>query len=221
MKKHSQVTVIIIFTVLIFSFITGGTAYPQVTDIDGKTYQTVTIGKQVWMSENLNVERYRNGDPIPQVQDKEEWDKLTTGAWCYYDNDESNGTTYGKIYNWYAVNDSRGLAPEGWHVPSDEEWTQLTDFLGGAQTCGQKMKTTTGWDENFSGDNKSGFSALPGGYRTHDGYFSNKGRNALFWSTTEFSPERVWFRNVIGSIPDVYRPNYDKTFGLSIRCIKD
>lgn len=210
----------ILFFVIYFSLLFNN-SFSQVTDKDGNTYKTVKIGKQEWMAENLNVSHYRNGDEIPQVQDKEEWDKLTTGAWCYYENSSENGTTYGKIYNWYAVNDPRGLAPEGWHVPSDEEWTQLTDFLGGAENAGTKMKSTTGWDENFAGNNSSGFNALPGGYRTHDGYFSNKGRNALFWSSTEFNSQRVWFRNVIGSIPDVYRPNYDKEFGLYVRCIKD
>jgi len=193
----------------------------QVTDKDGNTYKTVTINKQIWMAENLNVEHYRNGDAIPQVQDKEEWDNLTTGAWCYYDNNSSNGTPYGKLYNWYAVNDPRGLAPDGWHVPSDEEWTKLIDFLGGSEVAGEKMKTTSGWIENGNGKNSSGFSAVPSGYRNHEGYFINMGKNALYWSTTEMNSENVWFRNVIGSIPDVYRPNYAKDFGLSIRCIKD
>ncbi len=218
MKRLSFISGILfigIFTIVFFA----GQSFSQVTDYDGNVYQTVKIGKQVWMSENLNVEHYRNGDAIPQVQDKEEWDNLTTGAWCYYDNDAGSGA--GKLYNWYAVNDPRGLAPEGWHIPSDAEWTVLTDFLGGAATCGPKLKSTTGWIENYSGDNSSGFNALPGGYRTHDGYFSNKGKNAIFWTTTEFNSELVWFRNVIGSIPDVYRPNYAKDFGLSVRCVKD
>lgn len=193
----------------------------QLTDIDGNTYNTIKIGNQTWMTRNLNVEHYRNGDPIPQVQDKEEWDALTTGAWCYYENQSENGTVFGKLYNWYAVNDSRGLAPDGWHIPSDDEWTQLINFLGGQEVAGEKMKTTSGWDEGGNGSNSSGFTAIPGGYRTHDGYFSNMGKNSLFWSTTEFNSERVWFRNVIGSIPDVYRPNYAKDFGLSVRCIKD
>ena len=193
----------------------------QVTDKDGNTYKTVTINKQIWMAENLNVEHYRNGDAIPQVQDKEEWDNLTTGAWCYYDNNSANGTPYGKLYNWYAVNDTRGLAPDGWHVPSDEEWTKLIDFLGGSEVAGEKMKTTNGWIENGNGKNSSGFSAVPSGYRNHEGYFINMGKNALFWSTTEMNSDNVWFRNIIGSIPDVYRPNYAKDFGLSIRCIKD
>lgn len=214
----------ILFALLIAAFIFSlnlNNSISQVTDKDGNTYKTVTIGKQIWMAENLNVEHYRNGDPIPQVQDKEEWDNCTTGAWCYYDNNSGNGAIYGKIYNYYAVADPRGLAPEGWHVPSDAEWNQLMEFLGTAEVAGEKMKTTSGWDEGGNGNNSSGFTAIPSGYRNHEGYYGNMGRNAVFWSTTEFNSTNVWFRNVIGSIPDVYRHNYAKNFGLSVRCIKD
>jgi uncharacterized protein (TIGR02145 family) len=214
----------VLFAFLIASFVLYlnlNNSISQVIDKDGNTYKTVTIGKQIWMAENLNVEHYRNGDAIPQVQDKEEWDALTTGAWCYYDNNSGNGTTYGKLYNWYAVNDPRGLTPDGWHVPTNDEWTKLTSFLGGVEVAGHEMKTTSGWDENGNGTNSSGFTAIPGGYRNHEGYFINIGRNALFWTSTEFNSTNVWFRNVIGSIPDVYAPNYAKDFGLSVRCIKD
>ncbi len=207
--------------ILIVLFSAMNTTFSQVTDKDGNVYKTVTIGNQVWMAENLNVTQYRNGDPIPEVQDKEEWDNLTTGAWCWYENNSANGTTYGRLYNWFAVNDPRGLAPEGWHIPSSDEWNKLTDNFGGAETAGAKLKTTSGWDNGGNGDNKSGFSAIPGGYRTHDGYFSNMGRNALFWTSTEFNTTNAWFRNVIGSITDVYAPNYGKDFGLSVRCVKD
>lgn len=212
------------FTVLLIvavNLLGSGLSYSQVTDKDGNTYKTIKIGNQEWMAENLNVEHYSNGEEIPQVQDKEEWDNLTTGAWCYYENNSENGTTYGKIYNWYAVNDPRGLAPEGWHVATDEDWTKLTDFLGGAMTAGHKLKNTSGWLEDYAGDNSSGFTAIPGGYRTHDGYFGNIGKNAVFWTATEFSADLAWFRNVIGKIKDVYRPTYGKDFGLSVRCIKD
>jgi uncharacterized protein (TIGR02145 family) len=219
--NQTHKTLFAILMVVIIIFFNFQNSFSQVTDKDGNSYKTIKISKQEWIAENLKVEHYRNGDEIPQVQDKEEWDNLTTGAWCYYENTTENGTTYGKLYNWYAVNDPRGLAPEGWHVSTDEEWTQLTDFLGGAETAGTKLKSTSGWDEDFGGNNSSGFTALPGGYRTHDGYFSNKGKNAVFWTSTELNTERVWFRNVIGSIPDVYRPNYDKNFGLYIRCVKD
>jgi uncharacterized protein (TIGR02145 family) len=220
MNKVKKVLFAILTIVIVISFCSGN-SLAQVTDKDGNTYKTIKISKQEWMAENLKVEHYRNGDEIPQVQDKEEWDNLTTGAWCYYDNKSENGTTYGKLYNWYAINDPRGFAPDGWHIPTDEEWTTLTDFLGGLDVAGTKMKTSFGWDEDFGGNNNSGFSALPGGYRMHEGYFSNKGINAIFWTSTEYNSEQSWFRNVIGSIPDVYRPHYGKDFGLSVRCVKD
>ncbi len=196
-------------------------SFSQVSDISGNSYKVIKIGNQEWTTENLNVEQYRNGDPIPQVQDKDEWENLTTGAWCYFENKSENGSTYGKLYNGYAITDSRGIAPVGWHIPGDEEWTKLTDFLGGEQIAGEKMKSKSGWDENGNGTNNSGFSGLPGGYRNHNGYFLNFGKNGLFWTSTEFSSGNLWFRNLIGSIPDVYRPNYDKAFGLSVRCVKD
>ena len=157
MKKVSLVLTIVVLTVILFS--TSGYA------------QTVTIGSQVWTSKNLDVATYRNGDVIPQVQDPNAWENLTTGAWCYYDNDASNGTKYGKLYNWYAVNDPRGLAPKGYHIPSDAEWTQLSDYLGGESEAGTKMKSTSGWVENGNGTNSSGFSGLPGGYRDYNGAF--------------------------------------------------
>jgi uncharacterized protein (TIGR02145 family) len=123
-----------------------------VTDIDGNSYNLVEIDTQLWISKNLNVSKYRNGDEIPQVQDASEWAALTTGAWCYYENKEENGTTYGKLYNWYAVNDPRGLAPEGFHIPSDEEWNDLIENLGGENVAGGKMKEKgkVHWDEPVS-----------------------------------------------------------------------
>jgi uncharacterized protein (TIGR02145 family) len=132
MKKNNLILTIVVLTTIIFS--TSGYA------------QTVTIGKQVWTSKNLNVATYRNGDAIPQVTDPTVWGNLTTGAWCYYDNDPSNGTKYGKLYNWYAVNDPRGLAPIGYHIPTDAEWTKLIDYLGKESEAGKKMKSTSGWE---------------------------------------------------------------------------
>ena len=117
--------------------------------------QTVTIGSQVWTSKNLNVSTYRNGDIIPQVQNEEAWAKLTTGAWCYYDNDTSNGTKYGKLYNWYAVHDPRGLAPKGYHIPTDAEWKALTDYLGSEREAGTKMKSENGWKSYTSEGSKT------------------------------------------------------------------
>lgn len=144
-----------------------------VTDIEGNVYLTIKIGDQLWMAENLKVSRYRNGDNIPNVPDTSEWVNLTTGAWVYYNNDSSNDETYGKLYNWYAVDDNRGLCPTGWHVPSEEEWTTLTIFLIG-RNVGGTMKSTTGWNSpNTGATNESGFSGLPGGNRNSDGDFNN------------------------------------------------
>jgi uncharacterized protein (TIGR02145 family) len=113
--------------------------------------QEIKIGTQTWTTKNLEVETYRNGEVIPQVQDANAWANLKTGAWCYYENNTANGTTYGKLYNWYAVNDPRGLAPQGYHIPSDAEWTILTDYLGGESVAGKKMKSTSGWSSYSSG----------------------------------------------------------------------
>ena len=140
--------------------------------------QTITIGTQVWTTKNLDAATFRNGDPIPQAKTDEEWEKAGDNqqpAWCYYDNDPANGAKYGKLYNWYAVNDSRGLAPVGYHIPSDAEWTILTDFLGGEKVAGTKMKSTDFWADyegnSGNGTNESGFSGLPGGNRDLDGTF--------------------------------------------------
>ncbi len=154
---------------------------------DGKTYTSLTIGTQQWMEKNLDVTTYRNGDLIPYVTDPAVWAGLTTGAWCYYNNDPSNNGTYGKLYNWYAVNDPRGLAPVGWHVPTDAEFTTLTTYLGGESVAGGKMKvtgTTTWVTPNTGATNTSGWAGLPGGYRTNDGAFANVGYNGTWWSAS-------------------------------------
>ena len=185
MKQGNTIFIALIIFTIIFTLRTGK-SFSQVTDYDGNTYKTVKIGKQIWMAENLNVSHYRNGDIIPEVKNPDEWSKLTTGAWCYYENDSENGKTYGKLYNWFAVNDPRGLAPEGWHIPTDAEWTHLTEYLGGKEIektyqgiyyweiadVGGKLKATTLWKSpNEGATNSSGFTAFPGGYRYDDGDF--------------------------------------------------
>jgi uncharacterized protein (TIGR02145 family) len=182
------------------------------------------------------VDRFRNGDLIPHVESDEEWKKAVENgqpAWCYYDNDPKNGKKYGKLYNWYAVNDTRGLAPEGWHVPSDDEWTSLVDFLGGEFIAGHKMKSIDGWDEwwdrdenikNGNGDNSSGFNVLPGGYRNYSGSFGNIRSNAFFWSATEFDNSSAWLRYLFNSHGFLIRYNFlnfNKSVGASVRCLRD
>ena len=147
----------------------------------------VKIGEQTWMVKNLDVDHYRNGDPIPQVTDQTAWANLTTGAWCYYNGDATQGSTYGKLYNWYAVSDPRGLAPAGWHIPSDEEWTTLEKSLGGSSVAGGKMKETgtLHWETpNSGGNNSSGWAGLPGGCRSVNGFFSSVKENGFWWSSS-------------------------------------
>ena len=192
-------------------------------DIDGNVYRTVKIGDQWWMAENLKVTHYRNGDPIPNVTSNTEWENLSTGASCVYRNDESNVSTYGRLYNWFAVHDSRNIAPEGWHVPNDEEWQILIDYLGGESVAGGKMKEQ-GFEHWFSPNtgatNESGFTALPGGYRCRSGHFYTMGYYANFWSTTEYSSGHAWYRTLGYNYSEVTRSNLNKRFGFSIRCIR-
>ncbi len=191
---------------------------------NSNTNTTVTIGGQVWMQKNLNVSKYVNGDDIPQVQDATAWAALTTGAWCYYENNASNGDVYGKLYNWYAVNDPRGLAPTGYHVPSDAEWTTLTTFLGGESVAGNKMKATTGWNP-FSGitnTNSSGFTGLAGGRRSqYDGPFFDVGYRGNWWSSSENDTPTVWSRELNYQHGDAHRYYSNKGEGLSVRCLRD
>lgn len=195
-----------------------------VTDIDSNVYHAINIGTQVWMKENLKVTHYRNGDPIANVSDNTEWSELTTGANCDYNNTLSNSITYGKLYNWYTVQDSRNIAPTGWHVPTDVEWTTLIDFLGSDMTAGDKLKETgtTHWQSlNTDVTNESDFTARPGGDRNYDGTFEYVGDFGNWWSSTELIPGSAWYRSM-GSIGNgVDRSGGSKKYGFSVRCIKD
>ena len=200
-----------------------------IEDTDGNVYKTVKIGDQWWMAENLKVAHYRNGAVIPNLSDDEEWDN-ENGACCNYENDTTNVGIYGLLYNWFAVNDSRNIGPEGWHVPTDADWQKLLDFLGGDSLAGGKMKsigTLQGGDglwhaPNQGATNESGFSAQPGGYRYSHGVFDGIGRVSYFWSSTESSHGTAWHRYLYNGNSIVYR--YDsgwKQAGYSVRCVKD
>lgn len=197
------------------------------TSGDGNPYKTVKIGDQEWMAENLNTSQYRNGDKIPEAKTDAEWQaygKQGTGAWCYYDNDPANGKKYGKLYNWYAVNDPRGLAPEGWHVPSDAGWQTLIDYLGGLWVAGGKMKErgTVHWSSTNTGaTNESGFSALPGGYCHKSGKYKFVGMTTDFWSSTESGTRLAPHRYLYSSSSEAVRLNHSKHSGFSVRCVRD
>jgi len=202
---------------------------PTVTDIDGNVYTTVTIGTQTWMVENLKTTKYRNGDPIPNITDGTEWGNRSTGAYCDYENTPSNSTIYGKLYNWYAVGDSRNIAPTGWHVPSDAEWTTLITYLGGEDVAAGKMKSTgtieagTGlwYSPNAGATNSSGFTGLPGGYRYPDGSFYFRASNGYWWSSSQGVSSEAWYRGLFYNYATVDRYRSNKAVGFSVRCLKD
>ena len=198
----------------------------SVISVENSTQQnkipSVIIGAQVWMEKNLNVNHYRNGDNIPQVRDSAQWAKLTTGAWCWYNNDPATGAVYGRLYNWYAIHDPRGLAPEGWHIPSDSEWHATGTFLG--NTAGGKMKETgsSHWiDPNIDATNSSGFKGLPGGYRSFTGQFCYINYLGLWWTSTEYNSSTAWYRRLLcySDFLDWWR--FPKQMGFSVRCIKN
>jgi uncharacterized protein (TIGR02145 family) len=202
-----------------------------VTDIEGNFYPSILINGQEWMQKNLAVSKYRNGDPIPTGFDNATWQSTTSGAYAIYNNDAANNTTYGKLYNWYAVNDSRGLCPTGWHVPSDSEWNTLINYLDANQdsaayasqssVAGAKMKSTSGWNSPNSGaSNESGFTGLPGGFRTDDGYYDIGYFNYIS-SSSEFLSIFSWGRLLRYDVPNLYRNGFSKNDGLSVRCVRD
>jgi uncharacterized protein (TIGR02145 family) len=194
-----------------------------VTDIEGNVYKTVRIGKQIWMAENLRVTRYRNGDSIPNVTNRAQWIMLREGAYCNYGNNDSIARIYGRLYNWYAVNDSRNIAPEGWHIPTDKDFSKLVNFLGGDSLAGVKMKAsgTIYWHTACAGADKNGFSALPAGMRNdYTGNFYLLENNTLFWTTTE-NDTSAWVRLLNSTDAGVFRTYAEKIAGLSVRCVKD
>jgi uncharacterized protein (TIGR02145 family) len=206
-------------------------------DIDGNAYDTVLIGTQVWMSKNLRVSKYRNGDPIPTNLSNTTWQNTTSGAYAIYNNTAANDSIYGKLYNWYAVADPRGLCPVGWHVPSDAEWQTLETALGMpaaelnstgnrgiTQNVGGQMKAVSPlWlSPNTGATNSSGFSGLPGGYRNNfSGSYANVGYNGYWWSSTQHSSTNAWYRPLNYNLGGVIRNFNAKSYGFSVRCVRD
>jgi uncharacterized protein (TIGR02145 family) len=187
-----------------------------------KIQPEVTIGTQVWTSKNLDVSTFRNGDPIPEAKTEAKWKAAGDSkqpAWCYYNNDQSNGTKYGKLYNWYAVNDPRGHAPKGYHIPTYAELTKLEEYLGNG--VGDEMKSTSGWLDGGNGTNSSGFSGLPGGSRDYDGAFEDVGRNGRWWISTESTKYSALFFYLISFNGFLDMSEDVKVEGRSVRCIRD
>jgi uncharacterized protein (TIGR02145 family) len=198
--------------------------YGTMTDQEGNSYRTVKIGSQTWMAENLKTTVYNDGSPIPYEQDDDNWVMLTTPAFCWLDNDPATyKDVYGALYNWYAVNTGK-LAPSGWHVPTEEDWTVLTDFLGGTAQAGGKMKETgTGhWlSPNTGATNSSGFTGFPAGERGSFGIFYKQNYNATFWSSTEEDADNAWHRGLNFDASYVFQYPMIKYDGMAVRCVKD
>jgi uncharacterized protein (TIGR02145 family) len=199
------------------------TTYGSVTDVDGNIYKTVTIGTQTWMAENLRTTLYNDGSPIHHVTDSAEWANLTTGAYCNNSNDISHVGTYGRLYNFYTISTGK-LCPEGWHVPTNEEWVVLNDYLGGHLIAGGHLKETgtSHWREpNTGATNSTGFTALPGGFRYSDGGFDNIGDIGYWWSATDPQTNGAHGRNMYYNYSYLYYSHYYKAAGFSVRCVKD
>src|ERR1035437_1381020 len=245
MKKY--LLHIIAVTSLLVSF--SGSLFAQVYDVDGNSYNTVSVGNQVWMAGNLKTTKYNDGTAIPIVTDNTAWNALPTGAYCWYLNDATTyKATYGSLYNWYAVdnnaatkmasNGGKNVCPTGWHIPTDAEWTTLTDYLtnngygyaGSGSDIAKSMAATSGWiTDPTAGDvgndqasnNSSGFTALPGGYRYLSGPYNYIGAYGFWWSSTESSTTYAWYRDMTSNDPSVGRHNTEVQDGLAVSCIND
>ena len=190
-----------------------------VTDIDGNVYNTVKIGNQLWMAEDLKVGKYNDGTVIPNITGKTAWVNSSTGACCWFNNEKAWGT----LYNWRAVNTGK-LAPAGWHVATNADWTTLTDYLGGEDVAGGKLKETgiERWDIPSAGaTNEYWFTALPGGFRQKDGSFSSFGGGGYWWTSTDFDGVNSWTRHIFWNETIIHRGHYDQRIGHSVRCVKD
>jgi hypothetical protein len=195
----------------------------RVSDVDGNTYETVGIGSQIWMAENLKTTKYRNGDKIEYRGDSAQWVLLTSAASTYYDFD-ANNEVFGQLYNFFAVIDNRGLCPSDWHVPTLEEWSDLSNSLGGSSISGNKLKEagTVNWiAPNEGSTNESGFTGLPGGLIGQDGVFMDKGSLGAWWSTTYIDDNGAWYVSVKNNDPRLFQNKFYRQAGFSVRCLKD
>ncbi|GAB4151158.1 MAG: fibrobacter succinogenes major paralogous domain-containing protein [Bacteroidia bacterium] len=225
MKKAILLSITSIVVALMMSaWVTSGR-----TPDNNNQIKEIKIGNQIWMAQNLDVAVFRNGDPIPQARTRKEWNEAgmkRQPAWCYYNNDSVTGARYGKIYNYFAVNDPRGLAPEGWHIPTGNEWMAMRDYLGGKKTAGGKLKSKEGWHNNHNGSNETGFNALPGGSReitllTRNIGFQGAGKFTYWWTSNKADRFQVQAFGVTSGNDVLYNIFCDLDEGLYVRCVKN
>lgn len=237
MKKNEYFNWLLLITFVLISFATAGCRKdvlinPGISDPDGNIYDTVTLGTQTWMTENLKTTRFRDNSSIPLVSDNEMWGMLSTPGFCWYDNDETNKIKYGALYNWYAVSSDR-LCPQGWHVPSDEEYRILENYLGMTVTESLKMnwrgsdqgimlKDISNWNNSGSGTNSTGFTAIPGGYRNSSGKYDSIDFNGYWWSSSMHDATyNSWIRYLSYYESRINRTYSYRPYGFSVRCVKD
>jgi uncharacterized protein (TIGR02145 family) len=236
MKKKYYITLTIFSIAFIFIIMNCEKQNDNlpVKDADGNIYQTVTIGNQVWMVENLRTTHYRNGDPIPRITEINDWSNRNSGAYCEYKNEVTNSQAYGMLYNWYVITDKRNICPKGWHIPTDEEWHELVSYLDSVASINNsiveskraggmlKENGTLHWSTpNVGASNTSGFTGLPGGTRIHNGYFNIISKYGYYWTSSEKGSDLAWFRVLDYDNSGVLRFQGFKRNGFSIRCIKD
>jgi uncharacterized protein (TIGR02145 family) len=224
MRLYSALCIFIIFISCSDSVAPPHEIPDACVDIDGNVYKTVVINNQTWMAENLRTTRFNDGAPVPPVDDSIAWCNLVSAGYCWHGNDSVvNKNRYGALYNWYAL-ESGKLAPKGWHIPKDSEWIRLTNYLGGWDIAGGKLRDTgtTYWiAPNNGATNETGFSALPGDSRSEFGAFGEIGNYGIWWSSTAFGDSIAWCRVLNNFNTSIYRLNPRKRNGFSIRCVRD
>ena len=225
LKGKRQVVYVMLITAIFF-YSCEKEVSSNLLDIDGNEYKTITIGKQVWMAENLKVTHFRDGTAITNVTDNAAWAALTTEAYCIYKNKTSNEYLSATLYNWYAVTNEHNLAPEGWHVPTDTEWTELETYLsnnGHNGTEGTALKSTTDWGFNTDGTDDYGFTAVAGGRRTSSGGYDYRSTSGFFWSPPEYGSYGAWYRyrKLDKHSSDIHRGAGSKRSGFAVRLLRD
>lgn len=198
--------------------------YDEMTDQEGNVYRTVVIGTKEWMAENLNTSVYRNGNALQSALNTSAWQSSLAGAWQYYNQDATSECPQGKMYNWYAVNDARGICPTGWHVPTEADWSSLETALGGQLVAGNKMKVigTQYWfGGNTGATNESGFSALGSGLYYFYGSFEGLTQGVNFWSAQSFDASSAWVRSITFDMANLSLSIYPKNSGFHVRCVRD
>ncbi len=223
MRKLSIITVIGILTFSLAGCLGPAEISNSTMEVNNKKVPTIIVGNQEWMASNLNVGKFANGEPILHAKTVNEWVKAGQDgvpAWCYYNNDPDLGAQYGKLYNWYAVSDSRGLAPDGWRIPDDTDWNNLVDKFGNKNNAGARLKSTSGWLDDGNGEIADGFNAYPAGGRYNNGTFSSKGASAFFWSASDHLMFYGRYRVLHHNKSSIESNSLDKSYGFSIRCVR-